>query len=1178
MTAVLFFSITQQAFAEEEKCDCVEGYVPCEKYHRSFSVRFENLALERAEYYAGETIKGEFDIVGAIEHPMAEGKIKVQILTHYGERAFGEDVVDEFFLPDEISYKKYSRQHVAFSWKIPENLPAGKYRAAFYYYMSSYSLGGHSDVTGLYSAAVSFDLKRKEESKDGFVYFDRTKMFVNETQYNPTTFLPEYEYGVPLTIRLSIKNSGKEKKVDVEKRIYLWDDVKFPRLLALDARNEIPETSPIKKEIAAVKPLQQTETISVPENSAQPIEYEIGVLPPEAYMVIITARYGNQKTIVPMRIPVHGIKARIAFASIASFPLKKDEKTLIGACFSISTTLGEALDSSMRIIDGNSDLNGKTAKDQNFISTIGRVEFSFYDESGNVLTQKSVNPIRIVSNMRAVEIPFIAEKGLSRGKLRVRLFDAQGILQDIEETFYDFEKFADTEISISANAEMMPSKDSPGWGEIKAMLEVRDSIGNKCNENKTVNLIAMTESGELAGTSEALLEKCSGETQILVPSANNNYKLRAMLAENNEIKTEIMVKGIEGTEKPVDGLPPAPTTWQEPKPKTNTDILLVSFAVFLAVAASLTLILRFWKKKKAMSAFLPFLVLALLLAFLPNAKGEQIDGFQLFCPTTPYEPDPACWESYVKSYLRISWEPIFKTGDGQMLTGKVLFCKGTDASLTFDQDSSISGDFMVAGGYTSCPPIVWKPQAVYNDISSWDMFRGFNGVLCTDPRVQPLVSQNSGTVPCWGCAIQGHALENITCKGCYWSPSNETNINGQILNYKCPTCTVPSGQPFTPPGTYNDVPCHNCDLSAGIASTWNIFCKGLITIKKGGATVSSFDITSAPPSINFNVPDDAKNFKVDAELYVDCLGHSGYFNGVCWNRPHYVKLNSYSQSPGPVGLPPYKDLVPATLKGGIDLTVIDPEVIFDPDKLAISDIGFTRQQVPNSTEEKVVTKFKVTNNDDYEVRLANFSFPDFTPEHKLTVLQGKNAVIQKNKSAEVVFEARHPKGLFPSNPRVEIDYNYAGYTVTCKENKASKTFTLHGFPSRPYGLIAVSANDTNVGGKTTVRVSCTEDFNAKLSLWAFKNETIQAPPLQQGVKIKCNTESKELGPLNERGVYLVVAEADITGYNCIKPECKKSKYIYAFPEMGEITVPEIHQFIAILTAIAALGIIYKKKR
>lgn len=1176
---LIFFLLLQyffvSVFAEDEQPICerlVGRCVPCEKYHRSFSVRFDNLYADRAEYLPGETVHVSFDIVGAIEHPMAEGKIKVQVLTYYtGIRTFGEDVVDEFFLPDEISFKKYSRQHVEFTWKIPQGLPAGKYKIAFYYYMSSYSLGGHSDVTGLYSTGVTFNIKEQPDRRPSFIYFDRTKVFISDVHYNPTVFLPEHEHGKSLTVTIPLVNVGGAKKVEVQKRIYLWDDVKYPRLLALKEKGMIPETSPIIAEIEAVKTLQQTETIEVPGDSTKEIKYVLGVLPPEAYMVIITAKNleTGQKTVMPMRIPVLGVKARIAFASIADFPLEKDEGTTIGACFSISTTLGEALHGSVLIADGNKELAEAYANESHFISTIGSIEFEFLDESGKRLAYETVKPIKIVSDMRAVEIPFKAKTPLSRAKLVIRLWDSNGRLQDIEETFYDYAKFADAKMNLDLNAALLAAD------RVKASIELKDDLGARCKTDKSANIVVLNKSsGAPITTAQTLLKNCFSEIEFALPLTAESYIVRAFLEEDNSISAEKELKGIDVAQTPVQSPRVTPT----PIVKNEADMGLIiaasAISFVLTFAALFVIVRKLRKKKRLLGVFVGIAAaLCVLSVFAQPAKAAEIDGFQLFCPKTV--PGLACWESYVKSYLRISWEPAFKTSEGKVLSGNVLYCEGEAGEISFDMNTSVSGDFMVAGGYTSCPPIAWKPASIYDDVVSWSPW---NNVPCNDPRVQPMIPMIGKSISLgYGCQVEGppgpHTLEGITCENCIYSPQNRVNLLGQPLLYMCEYCIVPEGQP-SPAGKTPNVPCHSISITqpgAGL-TTWNIFCKGTVKIFENNAVKQTFDITSAPPKISFTIPEGETQYKIKATLDVDCFGHSGYFAGTCWNRPHPVKNNAYSHSGlGPVGLPPYNNLLPATLSGEVNLNVVDPNSLFDAQKVEIASIVYNRQQTADGLSEKVITKFTVTNRDNYAIKIKDIVLINPTGK-SIKIVQGKNVVLQPNKSTDVIIDSP----VFQEKPTIALQYEYYGVTISCKKNEGTKTILLESFPYGFYAITSVTASSTKVGENIKVEVQCTKDLNTKLTLWKTDASGGKAsPPIMQNISCECNKGIKEIGPMDEPGIYYVEAVLDIPGYyTCASTSCRKGTYVNVYDVEKPSPVPDLEP-VAILFIVGIVILLSK---
>jgi hypothetical protein len=1077
------------------------NYVPCEKYHRSFSVRFENLYVDKIAYEPGEIVKGHFDLVGAIDHPMVEGKVKIQVLTYFDtNHDFGEDIVDEFFLPDEISFKTYGRQSIDFNWRIPLNLPAGNYKFAFYYYMSSYSLGGHSDVSGLYSTVLPFEVKGKKAGSQGFVYFDRKNVFINDVQYNATLFLPEHEYGVPLTITVPLVNVGGTKNVIIEKHIYLWDDVKHPRLMQQATRGLIPEDSPIFEELKAVEKLQQKEDIKLGTNESKIVRYELGVLPPEAYMVKLIAIAGEQKTIMPIRVPVKGLKARIAFAAISNFPLNAGEEANIGACFSISTTLGEALECSTLIADNNEQAVKEHWKTTEYLNALGKITFELYDRDNKLLFKKTVEPIKIVSEMRAIEVKFKPAIPLSQVKLRTKLWDARGRLQDIEETYFDYAKFVDAKAKLKLDT----SRDETG-----TRLNVELLYGDvRCEMEKKVNIIVKDAASNIVvDTEQLLLDACYGETNIELPEKEKSYVIKVVLDENQLVSAEAILEGMVATPKPsptatsridTPGTTPTPSSQQE-----HTRILATVISVFIIMALLLWGVLRIVKRKRLATAIVITMIAINITGLPSDGNAAQIDGYQLFCPTTPYVADPACWESYVKAYLRIAWNPVFVSKKGDMLSGNVLYCEGEPGKLNFDINSSLSGHFMITGGYTSCPEIAWKSKSDFDTIASMGMFEG-GGNRCEEPLVQPQITVGS--------------------------------------------------------------------------NTWNVFCKGKVEVYEGGTLRYSFDVTSMPPSLDFNIPQGVTQYSINTKLYVDCLGYSGYFNGRCWNRPHPIKLNSYNRAPGPIGIPPYPNLIPATLESGVSLHVVDPNKLFNETKLDVGNITYTRKRVQGSLAEKVIARFVLTNNDAYDVKITSIEMPFLGPEYTITILQGNGVVLSPNSSTEVVIEVRNDMGIFPENPKMKISYSYHGFTISCMPNEGTKTVVLSGFPSKAYMISSLTASNTMVGGMISVDVKCTYDLKARVSMWPSDvSGTKTGPALFKDVEIECNKGAVEFGPINQAGLYRIDATLEIPGYACVRAECNAHTYATVYSEIKTANVTELTWAVIVLILIAAVVVINYKE-
>ncbi len=255
-----------------------------------------------------------------------------------------------------------------------------------------------------------------------------------------------------------------------------------------------------------------------------------------------------------------------------------------------------------------------------------------------------------------------------------------------------------------------------------------------------------------------------------------------------------------------------------------------------------------------------------------------------------------------------------------------------------------------------------------------------------------------------------------------------------------------------------------------------------------------------------------------------------------------MKLNEYTQKPGPIGLAPYPNLLPSVLEGSVEITTVDPNNLFIPEKIELSNVSYSRLKIGDTEKEKLLAKFRLTNKDDYPIEITEITFPGLPSGTRSKIIQGNNALLEPGESQDIIIEIRGSTDGLPTELNAEVNYGYSGYTVSCKKNSGIKTIKLDGVPEDAqilpaYGLDLVEILEG--GGELQLEFiadyqkssknvyltlrNCPEGtVNATFNLKKIGNEE---KILLEGQPLDCGKITK-VGPLTLKGSYKATAKID----------------------------------------------------
>ncbi|PIR82820.1 hypothetical protein COU20_00635 [Candidatus Kaiserbacteria bacterium CG10_big_fil_rev_8_21_14_0_10_59_10] len=288
------------------------GIVSCFDYYTFGSVQVHATAnVSTAVSGTPVTFVGE--IVNDNPYPIVDGALYVKIFRMRDEpdavAANGPDVVDQFFVRDNIALPAHGTLPIVFSWDIPSFAQSGEYAAAAFFTTSKkYNLLGLSFTDDVVGNQMPFLVMGERNTT---VKFDKDSVRVNGNAYLFAAFPPRADSSSPVVITASVRNdTGEGATVPVTWRLYQWDAQRNENLI---------DTF-------------QT-TVTVPAGGSAPVSFVADDVQYPVYLAIGTVQWRNTESIINVRFVREGVdRTRINFPGITSFPLRKGEQTTLFSC------------------------------------------------------------------------------------------------------------------------------------------------------------------------------------------------------------------------------------------------------------------------------------------------------------------------------------------------------------------------------------------------------------------------------------------------------------------------------------------------------------------------------------------------------------------------------------------------------------------------------------------------------------------------------------------------------------------------------------------------------------------------------------------------------------------------------------------------------------------------------
>lgn len=244
-------------------------------------------------------------------YPIVDGSLYVKVfrMRNVDNDANGPDVVDEFFVQNNIVMPAQGSTPIAFSWNIPAYAQSGEYVIATFFTTSrKFNLLGLSFTDDVVGNKVFFTVMG--DAKGG-VQFDKAGVTVNRRPYMFASFPPRVGKNDPIVVRARIQNTTRvTESVTVRWSVYQWD--------AQLRENVVQE--------------EQYDVI-VPANSSAFTDITITNTEYPVYLAKATLTSKDTESIIGVRVVREGIdRIRINFPGVLSYPLVQGQVNTLFSC------------------------------------------------------------------------------------------------------------------------------------------------------------------------------------------------------------------------------------------------------------------------------------------------------------------------------------------------------------------------------------------------------------------------------------------------------------------------------------------------------------------------------------------------------------------------------------------------------------------------------------------------------------------------------------------------------------------------------------------------------------------------------------------------------------------------------------------------------------------------------
>jgi hypothetical protein len=245
------------------------------------------------------------------KYPIVDGAVYVKVFKkRQGNiQRNGYDVVDQFFVKDEISLPAGATQNYPFTWTIPSVASAGGYQIASYFVSAGkFNLLGLSFTDDIVGNTADFYVGGDADAAIGF---NKDSAKVNGQPYGFAAFTPKVDEKAPVNITFDLVNPTKEKApVNVSYTLYNWDSLQKSNIISTSG-----------------------DSIALNAGETRHLSYTITDAAHPVYYLVVKADYKDSHSILNIRVTRDEVNVpRLNFVGVDTYPMTEGQPITAFAC------------------------------------------------------------------------------------------------------------------------------------------------------------------------------------------------------------------------------------------------------------------------------------------------------------------------------------------------------------------------------------------------------------------------------------------------------------------------------------------------------------------------------------------------------------------------------------------------------------------------------------------------------------------------------------------------------------------------------------------------------------------------------------------------------------------------------------------------------------------------------
>ena len=382
--AEAFFAAAGPGALQSPALAAPSGTVSCFDYYTFGSVQV-SVSPQVDSTVSGVPITFAGTIDNENPYPVVDGGVYMKIfrLTDDGTLPVnGYDVVDQYFVAEDLTLAAASSRPISFSWDVPAGLPSGDYQAAFYYTSAKrFNLLGLPFTDDVVGNTLSFSVAGEISDTAAFV---KDSVTVDGEAYFFAAFTPQVDPAAPITVTADLANdTSMTQALPVTFTTYAWDQQRAENIVN-----------------------QVTETITVPAGSTTTVTHTVTDTTSSVYLVVAETKYLDTKSLLNIRFTRSDIPSvRINYPAVTSYPLLAGEEATFLSCLHGAGT--------MDLIEG------------------GKLELRLTDAADNLVHRYTYEG-NITGAMMAVQDTFTPAETLDTFTLTAALYRDNTLIEEVD--------------------------------------------------------------------------------------------------------------------------------------------------------------------------------------------------------------------------------------------------------------------------------------------------------------------------------------------------------------------------------------------------------------------------------------------------------------------------------------------------------------------------------------------------------------------------------------------------------------------------------------------------------------------------------------------------------------------------------------------------------------------------